>query len=99
LKNKKKFTAVYAGHDRIALLFYAAAKNLGLKVPEDFSLVGYDNMPLTTISLTTMHQPIYEMGQESLRLIISRMNNEKSNIKNIILNSNLIERSSVRTIK
>ena len=99
LKNKRKFTAVYAGHDRIALLFYAAAKNLGLKVPEDFSLVGYDNMPLTTISLTTMHQPIYEMGQESLRLIISRMNNEKSNIKNIILNSNLIERSSVRTIK
>ncbi len=56
-------------------------------------------MPLTTISLTTMHQPIYEMGQESLRLIISRMNNKKSNIKNIILNSNLIERSSVRTIK
>ena len=99
MKNKKKFTAVYAGHDRIALLFYAEAKNLGLKVPEDFSLVGYDNMPLTTISLTTMHQPIYEMGQESLRLIISRINNEKSNIKNIILNSNLIERSSVRTIK
>ncbi|MBT6982404.1 MAG: GntR family transcriptional regulator [Candidatus Marinimicrobia bacterium] len=99
LKNKRKFTAVYAGHDRIALLFYAAAKNLGMRVPDDFSLVGYDNMPLTTVSLTTMHQPIYEMGQESLRLIISRMNNEKSNIKNIILNSNLIERSSVRTIK
>ena len=99
LKNKRKFTAVYAGHDRIALLFYAAAKNLGLRVPDDFSLVGYDNMPLTTVSLTTMHQPIYEMGQESLRLIISRINNEKSNIKNIILNSNLIERSSVRTIK
>ena len=99
LKNKKKFTAVYAGHDRIALLFYAAAKNLGLRVPEDFSLVGYDNMPLTTVSLTTMHQPIYEMGQESVRLIISRMNNKKSNIKNIILNSTLIKRESVRTLK
>ena len=99
LKNKKKFTAVYAGHDRIALLFYAAAKNLGLRVPEDFSLIGYDNMPLTTVSLTTMHQPIYEMGQESVRLIISRMKNEKSNIKNIILNSTLIKRESVRTLK
>ena len=99
LKNKKKFTAVYAGHDRIALLFYSAAKNMGLSVPEDFSLVGYDNMPLTTISLTTMHQPIYEMGQESVRLIIARINNEKSNIKNIILNSTLIKRSSVRKIK
>ena len=55
-------------------------------------------MPLTTISLTTMHQPIYEMGQESMKLIISRINNEKLNVKNIILNSNLIERSSVRPI-
>lgn len=99
LKNKKKFTAVYAGHDRIALLFYSAAKNMGLSVPEDFSLVGYDNMPLTTISLTTMHQPIYEMGQESVRLIIARINNENSNIKNIILNSTLIKRTSVRKIK
>ena len=99
LKNKKKFTAVYAGHDRIALLFYAAAKNLGLSVPDDFSLVGYDNMPLTTVSLTTMHQPIYEMGQESIKLIVSRMKDKKTNVKNIILNSSLVERSSVRDIR
>ena len=99
LKNKKNFTAVYAGHDRIALLFYAAAKNLGLSVPQDFSIVGYDNMPLTTVSLTTMHQPIYEMGQESIKLIITRMKNKNANIKNIILNSNLVERSSVKDIR
>ena len=99
LKNRKNFTAVYAGHDRIALLFYAAAKNLGLSVPQDFSIVGYDNMPLTTVSLTTMHQPIYEMGQESIKLIITRMKNKNANIKNIILNSNLVERSSVKDIR
>ena len=99
LKNKKNFTAVYAGHDRIALLFYAAAKNLGLSVPQDFSIVGYDNMPLTTVSLTTMHQPIYEMGQESIKLIITKMKNKNANIKNIILNSNLVERSSVKDIR
>ena len=99
LKNRENFTAVYAGHDRIALLFYAAAKNLGLSVPQDFSIVGYDNMPLTTVSLTTMHQPIYEMGQESIKLIITRMKNKNANIKNIILNSNLVERSSVRDIR
>lgn len=99
LKNRKNFTAVYAGHDRIALLFYAAAKNLGLSVPQDFSIVGYDNMPLTTVSLTTMHQPIYEMGQESIKLIITKMKNKNANIKNIILNSNLVERSSVKDIR
>tara|TARA_B110000438_G_scaffold75637_1_gene75749 strand:+ start:222 stop:1304 length:1083 start_codon:yes stop_codon:yes gene_type:complete len=99
LKNRKKFTAVYAGHDRIALLFYAAAKNLGLNVPQDFSLVGYDNMPLTTVSLTTMHQPIYEMGQESIKLIVSRIKKDSKNTKNIILKSNLIDRNSVKSIK
>tara|TARA_B110000116_G_C16736804_1_gene536459 strand:- start:176 stop:1258 length:1083 start_codon:yes stop_codon:yes gene_type:complete len=99
LKNRKKFTAVYAGHDRIALLFYAAAKNLGLNVPQDFSLVGYDNMPLTTVSLTTMHQPIYEMGQESIKLIVSRIKRDSKNTKNIILKSNLIDRNSVKSIK
>ena len=99
LKNRKKFTAVYAGHDRIALLFYAAAKNLGLSVPDDFSIVGYDNMPLTTVSLTTMHQPIYEMGQESINLIVSRMKDKNTNVKNIILNSSLVERSSVKDIR
>ena len=99
LKNRKKFTAVYAGHDRIALLFYAATKNLGLSVPDDFSIVGYDNMPLTTVSLTTMHQPIYEMGQESINLIVSRMKDKNTNVKNIILNSSLVERSSVKDIR
>ena len=68
-------------------------------MPQDFSIVGYDNMPLTTVSLTTMHQPIYEMGQESIKLIITRMKNKNANIKNIILNSNLVERSSVKDIR
>jgi LacI family transcriptional regulator len=79
-------------------LFYAAAKNLGLNVPEDFSLVGYDNMPLTTVSLTTMHQPIYEMGQESIKLIVARLNDKSIKTKNIILKSNLIKRKSVKSI-
>jgi DNA-binding LacI/PurR family transcriptional regulator len=56
-------------------------------------------MPLTTVSLTTMHQPIYEMGQESIKLIVSRMKDKKTNVKNIILNSSLVERSSVRDIR
>lgn len=99
LKQKKQFTAIYAGHDRIALLFYSAAKNLGLSIPEDFSIVGYDNMPFTTIDLTTMHQPIYEMGTESMKLLLDRMQNTSANVKNIMLTSSLVERYSVKRIK
>ena len=68
-------------------------------MPDNFSIVGYDNMPLTTVSLTTMHQPIYEMSKESIKLIVPRMKDKNTNIKNIILNSSLVERSSVKDIR
>ncbi|MFB0516466.1 MAG: GntR family transcriptional regulator [Candidatus Neomarinimicrobiota bacterium] len=95
LRQKRNFTAVFAGHDRIALLFYAVARQLGLAIPDDISLVGYDDLPFITISLTTMHQPIYEMGQESLRLILSRIQGEITEPKHVVLKSHLVERSSV----
>ena len=98
LNQREKITAVFAGHDRIALLFYSAAKELGLAIPEDISIVGYDDLNFTTIKLTTMHQPIYEMGQESMRLIMSRIHENDRKAQHIELNSHLVERDSVREI-
>ena len=95
LKESKDITAVFAGHDRIALLFYSAASEMGISIPEDISIVGYDDLHFTTISLTTMHQPIYEMGQESMRLILSRISGNIKNPKKIELKSHLIEGCSV----
>ncbi len=95
LKQKNNVTAVFAGHDRIALLFYSAANQLGLSIPEDISIVGYDDLHFTTVALTTMHQPIYEMGQESMRLIMSRISGDIKESKEIILKSYLVERCSV----
>ena len=45
---------------------------MGISIPDDISIVGYDDLKFTTVSLTTMHQPIYEMGQESMMLMMSR---------------------------
>lgn len=98
LEHREDFTAVFAGHDRIALLFYSVAREMGLSIPDDFSLVGYDDLPFTTITLTTMHQPIYEMGQESLKLIMSRVQSERIESREIVLKSHLVERSSVRDL-
>ena len=91
-------SAVFAGHDRIALVFYALAKKLGISIPDDISIVGYDDLNFTTVSLTTMHQPIYEMGQESLKLIMSRIKGDLSEPQRIVLESYLVERSSVQSI-
>jgi LacI family transcriptional regulator len=95
LRRLSEFTAVFAAHDRIALLFFSAARELGVSIPEDVSIVGYDDLPFTTIALTTMHQPIYEMGQESLRLIMAKINGTLKEPQKIVLKSRLIERSSV----
>lgn len=95
LKQRKNISAIFAGHDRIALTFYFVARNMGLSFPEDLSIVGYDDLNFKTISLTTMHQPIYEMGVESMKLINSRIKGENKKPKSIILNSFLMERDSV----
>lgn len=98
LKNMKKMTAVFAGHDRIALLFYSLAQEMGISIPDDLSIVGYDDLDFTIVSLTTMHQPIYEMGQESLKLIMSRINEEERTSQKIVLKSFLVERNSVKQL-
>ncbi|UCE07186.1 MAG: GntR family transcriptional regulator [bacterium] len=98
LTQTDKITAIFAGHDRIALQFYSAAKEMGLSIPEDISVVGYDDLDFTTIKLTTMHQPIYEMGQESMKLIMSRIQGKEREAQQIELKSYLVERNSVRQI-
>ncbi len=101
-ERQPRATAVFAGHDRIAYLFYSVALEMGISIPGDISLVGYDDLPFTQshpVSLTTMHQPIYEMGQESMRLILSRIRGEEGEARRIVLKSHLVERSSVLPLK
>lgn len=99
LKKRKKMTAIFAGHDRIGLVLYYVAKQLGISIPEDISVVGYDDLHFMTVPLTTMHQPIYEMGQESMRMILSRIEDKNIKPRKRELKSHLVERSSVRSIK
>ena len=97
-KQKKKFTAIFAGHDRIAYLLNSIAHEYGVKIPNDISMVGYDDLDPSCqhqISLTTMHQPIYEMGVESMKLINSRIRGESNGPRSVVLKSHLVERDSV----
>ncbi len=98
LQKRDRYSAIFAGHDRIALLFYSVAKEMGIDIPGDISLVGYDDLPFTTISLTTMHQPIYELGQASLKLILSRIRGDKGKPQKIVMKSYLVKRSSVKVL-
>jgi DNA-binding LacI/PurR family transcriptional regulator len=66
-------TAVFACSDTMALGVYDAAARLGLRIPDDVSVVGFDDLPeaqWVSPALTTVHQPIAEMGEAALRMLL-----------------------------
>ncbi|NLP10708.1 GntR family transcriptional regulator [bacterium] len=101
LKQRKDHLAVFAAHDQIALLCYSIAREKRLSIPEDLSLVGYDNLPQIrafSFGLTTIHQPIYEIGRKSIHVILSRLRDKRIKPKQIVLKSWLVERHSVQDL-
>jgi len=67
-------TAIFAGSDMQAYGVYQAAKQLGLRIPDDLSVVGFDDVDMCkwlNPQLTTIHQPIEEMAREATRILMS----------------------------
>jgi LacI family transcriptional regulator len=75
LRRKRTFTAVFAGTDVVAAGAMRALRASGLSVPEDVSVVGYDDIPLSSQlfpQLTTVHVPYEEMGRVAMRAVADR---------------------------
>ncbi|MDU0348735.1 LacI family DNA-binding transcriptional regulator [Actinomyces sp. MRS3W] len=73
LPESKRPTAVFAASDTTALGFYEAVREAGLRIPEDFSVVGFDDTDMAGWAaprLTTVRQPLFRMGQEAVRMIV-----------------------------
>jgi LacI family transcriptional regulator len=69
-------TAVFAASDSMAIGALHAIRHHGLRVPEEIALIGYDDLPLAayaTPPLTSVHQPIGEMGANAVRLLIEQI--------------------------
>lgn len=67
-------TAVFAGNDEMAIGVYQAVRRAGLRVPEDLSIVGFDDAPIATRiwpTLTTVRLPIRHMGRTAVQLLVS----------------------------
>lgn len=102
LAHRDHYTAIFAGNDAMAHIIYRISREQGIAIPDQLSLVGYDDLPVTNmhrIALTTIHQPIYEMGQESMKLLIRRMNGEGGEPIRIELRSHLVDRGSVLALR
>lgn len=73
LERQDRPSAIFACSDLMALGIYDAARQLGLRIPEDLSVVGFDDVPeaeWAVPALTTVQQPIAEMGSAALRMLL-----------------------------
>ena len=91
-------TAVLAASDIMAIGAMRAAKRLGLRVPRDLEVIGFDDIPLAAASdpaLSTIHQPITEKGRVATRLLIRELD-EGGPRERIVLPTELLLRDSTR---
>ncbi|OZG62637.1 LacI family transcriptional regulator [Bifidobacterium lemurum] len=92
-------TAVFAGNDLQAMGVYEAARQLGLRIPEDLSVVGFDDVQTAAFmgpSLTTVRQPLQEMAGAATRMLIQATRGETPS--SVILPTSLIVRNSTRAL-
>jgi LacI family transcriptional regulator len=97
LKKKQPFTALFAQNDRIARGAINALREANLRVPQDVSIVGYDDIPEAEFSdppLTTIRQPMQEVGKAAARLLIKMVENPGSTPQQILFDPELVIRSS-----
>ncbi|GHF84259.1 LacI family transcriptional regulator [Amycolatopsis bartoniae] len=90
-------TAVFAASDATALGVLEAARRRGLRVPEDLSVVGFDDTvlaELATPGLTTVRQPLQDMGRVALRTLLRLIAGETLDSHHVELATNLVVRGS-----
>jgi len=88
-------TAIFASNDEMALGVYQAAHDAGIAIPADLSVVGFDNIPEAAQcepGLTTVHQPIQEMGRIAVRMLLKLIEGEP-------LEENIVKTSTCLVIR
>lgn len=99
--NRNIFTAVLSLSDMLAIGVYEASKEIGFNIPDDLSVVGYDNIFMTAYlspPLTTIHSPKIRTGKLSINILLNQIEGRDKEFHKIILDVRLVERESVKNI-
>jgi LacI family transcriptional regulator len=90
-------SAIMAAADLMAFGAIDAARSLGIQVPGDLSIVGFDDLPQaeeTFPQLTTARQPLYQMGRTGVQMLLSLVNGKRPLLEHVELPTALIQRAS-----
>lgn len=99
LELENKPTAIFVGSDEMALGVVHGAQDLGYKIPDDFEVISSDNTRLAMMvrpQLTTIVQPLYDIGAVAMRLLTKYMNKEKVSDHIVVLPHRIEHRNSTR---
>lgn len=99
IKTDDRPTAIFCGNDNLALAAISAIHDAGLRVPEDISVAGFDNVMTSRFfypPLTTVDMPKYELGQTSMVLLLRKIKGET--VDDIRLKTKLIIRKSTASV-
>ena len=99
LKLSNRPTAIFVASDDMALEAINVAINKGVRVPEELSIVGFDDNPAAAhgrVPLTTVRQPLREMGRRALELLSNYIKGKKQSPTKLLLPTELVERQSCR---
>ena len=91
-------TAVFTGADLIAIGIIAHARKVGIRIPEDLSIVGFDDIPwaaLSNPSLTTIEMPVDVMAIEAVDALTRKIERSDEGSKRVIFETSLVERETV----
>lgn len=98
LQKSRDFSAVFCFNDIAAIGAIRALRDAGLRVPQDVSVVGFDDIEsaaYATPSLTTVRQPLVEMGKRGAQILLERIKDPKAEYANeVLMIPELIERES-----
>lgn len=95
-------TAIFASNDAMAFGAMDGVRALGLRVPEDVSVLGFDDIPQAEVvrpALTTVRQPLRQMGAIAVQLLIDKLKNPQKEVSRIELPTELVIRASTSSPK
>ncbi len=90
-------TAIFAANDLSAIRTMEVAHELGLRVPEDLSVIGFDNIPESAMAqppLTTINQPMREIGAMALHILVGLLDEQPPESMHVQLPTTMVERAS-----